>query len=92
MFLSGNLGNTNLSLALFDGEALLARASVGASDDPAPTVGRMLGGRPLEACGYCSVNPTREEGFEAAVRSAAGVEALRVGRDVPVGLEVRCRE
>ncbi|HKB14916.1 MAG TPA: type III pantothenate kinase [Planctomycetota bacterium] len=92
MFLSGNLGNTNLSLALFDGETLLARAAARASDDPSPALARILGGRPLEACGYCSVNPTREEGFESAVRASAGVRPLRLGRDVPVGLEVRCRE
>jgi type III pantothenate kinase len=92
VFLSGNLGNTNVSLALFDGKTLLARETCAAGDDPAPALERLLGARGVEACGFCSVNPPREAAFEAAVRRVARVRALLVGRDVPVGLEVRCRE
>jgi type III pantothenate kinase len=99
MLLAADLGNTNLTVGLFDGPKIIRRFRLQTvmsrtSDEYAALLGQMLGlgnqlSDPVSAAVLASVVPPLTDPISQAVRLAFGVNPLVIGPGTKTGIAVR---
>jgi type III pantothenate kinase len=92
MLLAINIGNTNISLGVFQGQRLLKRYRLPTQGGSyAVRLRRIIRRHNIKAAAICSVAPRAAERIAAALKQAGGVATYYIGKQLKVPLKNRCR-
>jgi len=87
MLLAINIGNTNISFALFKGQKIKAYRDTPLRDYSKSILSRVLSGNKISAALICSVVPGLSGKLIKDTRSLTGIKALVIGKDIRVPIK-----
>lgn len=87
MLLAINIGNTNISFALFKGQKIKTCWDIPLKKYSKYSLARRLSGNKINAALICSVMPETSGKLSKDIRSLSGIKALFIGKDIRVPMK-----